>query len=110
MTTATTKPPSHLGAASRRWYAATVEKYELEDHHLRLLQAAADAWDRMPEARARLRKDGSYVEGRYGLRAHPAVAVEKDARIAFARLIRELDLDSEPAPDPRPPRRNGHAP
>jgi hypothetical protein len=43
MTTATTKPPSHLGAASRRWYAATVEKYELEDHHLRLLQAAAEA-------------------------------------------------------------------
>jgi hypothetical protein len=59
----------------------------------------------MQEAGARLRKDGSYVEGRYGLRAHPAIAVERDSRQAYARLLRELDLDGEPGPDPRPPRR-----
>jgi hypothetical protein len=69
------------------------------------LQAAAEAWDRLQEARARLAKDGTYVEGRYGLRAHPAVAVEKDSKTLFARLLRELDLDGEPGPDPRPPRR-----
>jgi len=99
------KPPSHLRAATRRWYASVVEQYDLDPHHERLLQAAAETWDRFQEARDRLGRDGTYVEGRYGVRAHPAVAVERDSRLAFARLLRELDLDGEPGPDPRPPRR-----
>ena len=81
-----------------------LEDYDLESHHQRLLQAACEAWDRLQEAREVLRKEATYVEGRYGVRAHPAVAVERDSRVAFARLLRELDLDGEPAPDPRPTR------
>ena len=102
---ATPKAPRHLRAATRRWYLGVVRDFELEEHHRRLLQAAAEAWDRCQEAREALRRDGAYVEGRYGLRAHPAVAVERDSRLAFARLLRELDLDGEALPDPRPPRR-----
>jgi phage terminase small subunit len=83
-----------------------VSEYDLEGHHVRLLTVAAQTWDRLEEARERLRKDGSYVPDRYGaLKAHPAIAVERDSRIAFARLVRELDLDGEPTPDPRMPRR-----
>ena len=100
-----TSAPTHLKAPTRRWYADVLRDYDLEPHHERLLQAAAEAWDRLQESRVTLRKDGTYIDGRYGKRAHPAVAVERDSRTAFARLIRELDLDSEPSPDPRPPRR-----
>ena len=39
-----------------------------------------------------------------GMKAHPAVAIERDARLAFARLVRELDLDAgAPSGGSRPP-------
>jgi hypothetical protein len=76
------------------------DEYELEPHHERLLQAAAEAWDRLQEAREVLRKDGTYVEGRYGKRAHPAVAVERDSRIAFARCSASSTSTASPAPIP----------
>lgn len=98
--------PKHLEPATRKWYAEVLSDFELEPHHERLLQAAAECWDRLQEAREVIRREGSYVEGRSGPRAHPAIAVERDSRIAFARLLRELDLDGESAPDPRPPRRS----
>ncbi len=95
---------AHLQPATVAWVLGTEADYSLEPHHKLLLVAAAEAWDRMTEAREALDHDGSYIAGRFGLRAHPAVAVEKDSRIAFARLVRELDLDGEPGPDPRPSR------
>jgi phage terminase small subunit len=96
--------PDHLQRPTATWFADVLETYDLDPHHVRLLQAAAECWDRLQEAREAIRRDGAYVEGRYGLRAHPAIAVERDSRIAFARLLREFDLDAEPGPDPRPPR------
>lgn len=39
-----------------------------------------------------------------GAKLHPAVRVESDCRLAFARLLRELDLDLDPpAEAKRPP-------
>jgi phage terminase small subunit len=85
-----------------------VADYDLQAHHLRLLTLAGEAWDRAAEARERIAADGAYAEDRFGqLRAHPAIAVERDARLAFARLIRELALDDEEPPGPRPPRVSG---
>jgi P27 family predicted phage terminase small subunit len=64
---------------------------------MRLLQLACEAWDQAQNARERLQRDGYMVPTRDGgLRAHPCVAIERDARLACARLIRGLDLDTEP--------------
>ncbi len=83
------RPPKHLSAPARRLWRETVEAYELERHHLELLERACRALDHAIEAEEILRRDGLVVEGRYGVRAHPAVGIARDARIAFARLLRE---------------------
>jgi hypothetical protein len=82
-----------------------VEEYELEPHHVKLLTLAAEAWDRCASARAVLDAEGLTYTDRFGApRARPEVAIERDNRIAFCRCLRELDLDVETRPDPRPPR------
>jgi P27 family predicted phage terminase small subunit len=95
------EPPSHLSPSARQWWQATVGMYVLQEHHLRLLQLACEAWDRAQAAREQLDREGVTVQGAEGgLKTHPAVAVERDSRLAVARLVRELDLDTEPpAPD-----------
>jgi phage terminase small subunit len=94
-----TAAPEHLTAPTAAWFEAVVAEYALEEHHVRLLTLAAEAFDRSQQAREALREQGLFIEDRFGqLRPHPAVAVERDSRIAFARLIRELNLEGEPAP------------
>ena len=96
------KPPKHLRPRTRRWFAHVVEAYELEEHHLRLLQLAAAAWDRAEEAREAIGEHGmTYIDRFDCLRTRPEIAVERDSRLAFARLLRELALDIEPPPEPR---------
>ena len=98
--------PKHLSREAAEWWTALVVEYELELHHLKLLRAACECWDRLQGARAIVSKEGITVEDRHGVpRKHPACGVEEQARVAFARLVRELDLDGAPGPDPRVPRR-----
>ena len=106
MTTKSIKAPKHLRAATRKWFQSVCQDYELEQHHLRLLQLAGESWDRCQEAREAIKKHGLTFENKYGeTKIRPEVGVEKDSRIAFARLVRELALSEEQAPDnPRPPR------
>jgi phage terminase small subunit len=103
MATSGPAPPRHLRAATRKWFAVVTEEYELEPHHVRLLTLAAEAFDRCQEAREAITKHGTTYTDRFGSpKARPEVAIERDSRIAFARLLRELDLDLAP-PDSRPP-------
>jgi len=98
-------PPDHLRAETQGWWKQVVRNYFLEPHHLRLLTLAAESWDRCQQAREQIAEDGILQADRFGVpHAHPAVAIERDSRLAFARLIRELDLDAEAGPSPsRPP-------
>jgi phage terminase small subunit len=98
------KPPEHLKPPTRKWFAGVVADYALEDHHVRLLTLAAEAWDRAQQAREAL-ATGLTFNDRFGApHARPEVAIERDSRTAFARLIRELDLDVEAPPaGVRPP-------
>jgi P27 family predicted phage terminase small subunit len=105
---ATTKPPaapSHLSTASKRWWDEIVGEYHLESHHLRLLQACAESWERMQAARTAIAKHGlTYLDAQGCPKARPEIAIERDSKVGFARLLRELDLDFEPPSEsPRAP-------
>ena len=90
----TKKPPKHLIPTTKRWWSAVVADYDLEDHHIKLLTLAAESWDRCREAREAIQREGLTFLDRFGApHARPEVAVERDSRIAFARILRELALD-----------------
>lgn len=96
-TTTKLRPPRHLLAATRRWWLEVINTWALEAHHVKLLTLAAEAWDRCQQARALVDKEGLMTTTKAGgPRIHPAVRIEQDSRLAFARLIRELDLDVAP--------------
>jgi P27 family predicted phage terminase small subunit len=99
--------PDHLSPAMKAWWNSIVAEIDLEPHRLRVLEAACGAWDRMVEARKAVAEHGLTFEGKDGPRPRPEVAIERDARIAFARIVRELGT---PPPEPNeigwtPPRR-----
>lgn len=96
------KPPKHLQPATRHWFASVVEAYDLEQHHVLLLVLASEAWDRCVAARTILDHEGLTFNDRFNSpHARPEIAIERDSRIAFARIIRELDLDVDMPTEPR---------
>ena len=99
------KPPAHLSREVKKWFAQVIESYELEPHHLRLLTLAAESWDRCSQARAIIDEQGlTYLDRFEAPRARPEISIERDNRLAFVRIIRELDLDIDaPAQASRPP-------
>jgi phage terminase small subunit len=101
-------PPEHLRPETQAWWIAVLAEFEIEDvHQLALLRLAAEAFDRCQQAREALAEFGLTQSGRQGqCIARPEVAIERDSRLAYARLMRELALDVAP-PDSRPPRRPG---
>ena len=89
------KQPEHLSADAGRWFESVLRDYELDEHHLRLLTLAGECWDEGEAARKAIAKSGMTYVDRFGSpKARPEIAIARDARIGFARLIRELGLDS----------------
>jgi P27 family predicted phage terminase small subunit len=105
-----TPVPKHLTAKTRRWYADITTEFDLESHHLLLLQGAAECWDRAQQAREQLKKDGMTFTDRHGhIRPHPACQIERDSKALFSRLLRELALDVSEPQEIRPPELRGNA-
>lgn len=105
LSAASPKPPKHLRKNTQKWFESVLDDFDLEPHHLKLLTLAAEAWDRACAAREVIDKDGLTFTDRFGQpKARPEVGIERDSRIGFARLLRELALDADMTPDSRPPR------
>ena len=76
-----------------------ISEFRIDDAgSISLLVVACEAHQRARRARERITKDGEVVKDRFGqLRAHPSVAIERDARDAYLRAMRALRLDVKPA-------------
>lgn len=86
--------PAHLSAPARALYAAIVTDYQLEAWHLAILTRALDAMDTADAAETIVRAEGAVTDTRLGERkAHPAVAIARDARAQFGTLMKQLGLD-----------------
>jgi hypothetical protein len=110
----TTNPhglPGHLSRSILTWASDVLDDFDASESQRRLIIAAAEAWDRAAQARRAIARDGAYVTDRYGSpKAHPAIAVERDSRAAFARILAQLGLDAVEEDEPQAPTRNarGH--
>jgi P27 family predicted phage terminase small subunit len=90
--------PRHLSARTTALWKETTTMFTLERTEYELLRLACEALDRAEQARVILAEEGLTSRGRYGQTlAHPAVAIERDARLAAARLIKQLGLPEAPA-------------
>ena len=99
-----TNAPNGLTEETAAWWRQVNREFLLEPHHLKLLTLAAQALDRVIETRQTLSEQGLTYLDRFGApRARPEAAIERDARLAFARLLRELDLDCTAPETARPP-------
>jgi P27 family predicted phage terminase small subunit len=89
-----------LSARGKALWKSVVARFALEVEHLAVLRTTLEAADRCDQARAQLARDGIVTTGaRGGLVAHPAVAIERDARIAVLRGFRQLGLDEFADPE-----------
>lgn len=85
--------PTHLSERSRElWHQLTTDS-RWRPPRSKWSGLALEALDRCEEARSILARDGLTSRGRYGqVLAHPAVAIERDSRLAAARLFKQLAL------------------
>jgi P27 family predicted phage terminase small subunit len=105
-----TKAPKHLRKETKVFWSSVVRDFQMEHHHIHVLTAACEAWDRVTQSREAITKAGAFFTNRHGeIKPHPGLAVERDNRALFARLIRELNLDVDSPAEPysRPPRLGG---
>jgi phage terminase small subunit len=98
------EPPRDLSRSAAAWWVDVLRVFELRDDELAVLVLACRALDRVAEAREAVTRDGAYVAGRFGMKAHPALTQERNAALLFSRLLRQLGLPPEAAPTevPRP--------
>jgi phage terminase small subunit len=97
-------PPRHLSQESRALWRQLVADFDFEEHELKTLRLALEALDRASQARRAIKRLGMTYEDRFGQpHARPEVAIERDARASWLRLMGALDLpaDEEEAGQPK---------
>lgn len=87
--------PAHLADGAKSFWESVQATYFITDAPgLRLLQLAAEALQEAERARLVLAKQGQTYKDRFKApRPRPEVAIQRNAMLTFARLVKELRLD-----------------
>lgn len=103
--------PKTLSTEGRTWWKRIVTEYDVTDDGGRLLlQTALEAFDRMRNCQAAIKRDGEMVKDRFDqLKPHPLLPAERDARAQMLAAMKALNLDLEPLRD-RVGRPSGYVP
>ncbi len=101
MRDSSSRPPKGLSPEARALWRRLTTDYAIADAGgLAILAAGLEAFDRMRSVQAEIALAGATFRDRFGqLRAHPGVAIERDARSAWLGALKQLNLDLEPLRD-----------
>lgn len=90
------EPPRHLSLESRALWRHFHQQIEFEPWETKTLRLALEALDRASQARRAIKRLGMTYDDRFGQpHARPEVAIERDARQAWVRLMAALDLPAD---------------
>jgi len=86
-------PPPHLSKEMEVFWTTVFQTRNLQPHEVLLLAKALEAHDRAEQARRDLKRQGLTFQDRFGQpRARPEVAIERDSRAGFAKLLSQINL------------------
>lgn len=84
--------PRGLGPSGRKLWNFVTAENEMLPHEAALLEEACRTRDRITEMREQVAQDGTMLASSQGMRLHPAIAEERQQRLALARLLATLGV------------------
>jgi phage terminase small subunit len=91
------KPPPHLSKKAQQFFKNFVSEFEIDESSLEVLTRICESSDRADQAAEGLKKHGSLTTlDRFGcVKAHPLVAIERQARAAIVDGLKALGAFKE---------------
>jgi hypothetical protein len=90
-------PPRQLGPHGTNLWNGILSEFEVRDRAgLELLAQAAACLDRAESLAEGIAADGAVIRTRAGVRSHPSVKDEIQARTAVVRILQRLGVTEEP--------------
>ena len=90
----------------KKWLKKVYAEYEFNSHEKETAELAANCLDRILQAQDCIKQYGLLVPDSKGSpKKNPALSIEHDNKVLFARLCRELSLYEGAEPDVRLPRK-----
>jgi hypothetical protein len=91
---ARSSPPRYLSRQMKNFWKLTFERRDLQPHEEAIFLEACRSFERAEQARKVLLRKGLTYDDRFGQpRPRPEIAVERESRLVFAKLIKHLNLD-----------------